>query len=711
MKITLDELKSYSLYDNLPEKLKRLKSGEYYCFYYTVDYDNSKIVIVKDFLAVNLNTSLYRDVFKLIKQENTNEIFLGYFTNKFETRDGLFYLMINSLFTKESISDLYAYASDKDSKNDLKILNSASIDIYSRDSFSDSLAYFMHPDKINTVLSIYDIVDDFLKNNSNTTLYGGIIKRVVQMVTHDSGVMSDENGYLRYMIIGEKAVLTDSQKEKLKTAKSLLRSLINTNDIYIQTGWYYNVNDGLWRTNTSDKDSDILENFIVRVNDSLSVYKPTYNPVNQEQLLTNLNKPQYLLNLGYNGKLSDILKHDNLYYHYPQLAQLPLFFAYSNANIFYHSELSDGYSFINIQGDKKTNHILSILLHETQHAVQSIEGFAKGGNSHFADFVIALGGKSVRTIFASISAFQKFISSRVNNEYLFNSMKDAISEINAVSNTSKSLKSNLIEYMSSYDVFRANTSSVGFYLIYLISDTKVFNEGAIIDFLEEHYGDEIYEVFELIKDGIDSSNRASEKLLSEGFTKEDVRIINFNTYQNLLGEMEARGTQHQMRIPVNLSNYFFLNEWEKSPTKSVAVIGGNYVFNDTSKIVGACEKSIDGKYILHFKKNISSIPFIHELGHIVHDILVERGFGDVIKNEYEIEVVYDDYQEWFVNVFLGYLSEYYNDSLIGKDLSMDFNIKKNKIVFELLSDIFSPKPKEYENIKSFINKLEDLSKK
>jgi hypothetical protein len=174
--------------------------------------------------------------------------------------------------------------------------------------------------------------------------------------------------------------------------------------------------------------------------------------------------------------------------------------------------------------------------------------------------------------------------------------------------------------------------------------------------------------------------------------------------------MEARGTQHQMRIPVNLSNYFFINEWEKSPTKSVAVIGGNYIFRDTSEIVGACEKSIDGKYILHFKKDMSSIPFIHELGHVVHDILVERKFGDVIKNEYDREIVADDYQEWFVNVFLGYIAENYSDSLIGKDFAMVYSIKKNKIIFELLSDIFSPKPQDLEKVTAYVSELENLTK-
>lgn len=710
MRIGLEELKAHGLYDNLPEKLKELKSGEYYCFYYIPDYDNSKIRIVKDFIAVTLNTSLYRDVYNVVKQAKSSDIFLGYFTNKLETRDGLLYLMLNSLYPQDKISDFYADASDKDTKSEIKISNSASIEIYDRGTFSDSLAYFTHPDKLNTVLSIYDIVDDFLKNNHKISLYGGVIKRVVRLVTHDSGVMADENGALRYMTIGEKAVLSDEQKDKLKTAKSLLRSLVNPNEIYVQTGWYYNINDGLWRTNISDKESSIDEKLIIKISDSLSLYKPLYCPVNQEQIISNLKNPQYLLGIGYNGKLDEVLKHNKLFSHYPQLATLPLFFAYNKSNTFYHSDSGEDGGFINIQGDKKEHHILSILLHETQHAVQSIEGFATGGNQHFANFVIALGGKSVRTIFASISNFQRFVSTRVNNEYLYNQFKEAIQQIKSVSPTSQQLKSDLTGMMTDYETFRKNTNSVGFYLIYLISDTKVFNEGAIINFLEEYYGDEIYEMFEMIKDGIDSSNRASQKLLSEGFTNEDVRIINFNTYQNLLGEMEARGTQHAMRIPVNLSNYFFINEWEKSPTKSVAVIGGNYVFRDTATIVGACEKSLDGKYILHFKKDMSSVPFVHELGHIVHDIIVERGFGDILKNEYDREIVSDDYQEWFVNVFLGYIYENYEDSLIGKDFAMTFSIKKNKIVFDILSDMFSPKPKDLDKVVAFVTELEDLTK-
>jgi len=710
VKIALEELKSFNLYDGLPEKLKGLKQGEYYCFYYVPDYDNSKIKIIKDFIAVTLNASLYRDVYNVAREAKSGDVFLGYFTTRFETRDGLFYLMLNSFVQQEILSDFYAYASESDTKSEFKISNTASVDIISRDSFSNALSYFMHPEKTNTVLSIYDIVADFVKEHHKTNLYGGIIKRVVQMVFHDSGVMADENGALRFMTIGEKAILSAEQEEKLQTAKSLLRSLVNPNDVYVQTGWYYNIHDGLWRTNISDTESRLNETLVVKINDDLSIYKPLYCPVSQEQIVANLSKPDVLFGLGYNGKLSNILIHKKLYAHYPELVNLGLVFANNKAGIYYHSDSSEGGGFINIQGDKKQDHILSTLLHETQHAVQAIEGFAKGGNTTIANFVIALGGKGVRPIFASISNFQKFISSRSGNVAFYNELKSAVEQIKVSSPVSQQLKGELMSnFMSDYEKFKANANNVGFYLIYILADTKVFNEGAIIDFLEQYYGDDIYTMFEQIKDAIMSADRATQKLLSEGFSEQDTKMVNFMAYQDLLGETEARGTQHQMRIPMNLTNYFFLNEWEKSPTKSVAVIGGKYIFRDTSKIVGACEKTLDGKYILHFKKDISSIPFIHELGHIVHDILEDRGFGEIIKNEFDKAVVGEDYQEYFVNVFLGYIYNFYFDSLIGEDLASTYSREENKIIFDILSDMFSPMPQGIAEVGAYLKELEKIT--
>ena len=54
MKVTIQDLKSYNIYDYLPELFKNLKDGENYCFYYGSDYDNAKIIIIKDFIDFGL---------------------------------------------------------------------------------------------------------------------------------------------------------------------------------------------------------------------------------------------------------------------------------------------------------------------------------------------------------------------------------------------------------------------------------------------------------------------------------------------------------------------------------------------------------------------------------------------------------------------------------------------------------------------------------
>jgi hypothetical protein len=193
---------------------------------------------------------------------------------------------------------------------------------------------------------------------------------------------------------------------------------------------------------------------------------------------------------------------------------------------------------------------------------------------------------------------------------------------------------------------------------------------------------------ELIKDGSSNADEIQGKLSAEGFQANDISRIIFTAYEDLLGEVESRGTQAQMRIPANLTNYFYLNEWEKSPTRNIAVIGGDYMVADSEKIMAAVEKHGD-HYILHFKKTPSCVPFIHELGHIVHDILLSRGNGDAILATYNEATTQDNYDEYFAHCFLGYLLEKMPDSILRNDLKMDFSIKTNAIISNLLNEIFN----------------------
>jgi hypothetical protein len=704
MKVRIEDLKSYNIYQYLPPLLQNLKAGEKYCFYYGTDYDYAKIIVIKDFIAINLNASLYKDVYDIVKGYKNADVFLAYFTNEIETRDGLFYLFLRKYVPENILNDFYAICNDTDTRNEIIVSNNASIQILSRENFISALAYFTHSDKINLIGSIYDTVDSYLLNKNKKSLYGSHIKRVVQLVKHDAGILLDEQGSVRYMVVGKNAELNKNQKDNLDKANLLLRSLYKVEDIYTQTGWYFSKEDGYWKSNISDFDARLDETKMIEVN-GIKFYRPTSCPISDIDLATNIHNPDYLISNGYNGKLSDVLIHEKLYQAYPELIDYPLIFTYQGQNIFYKSDSYGG--FININGNPNKNNILSILLHETQHAIQTIENFATGGNQTLAQFVIAMGGDKIRKTFALINNFYKFLNLRQNDDF-FIRFRDAIQSIKVNTQSQSLYKEELKKMMLNFQVYTSNIKSISFYLFMLITETEVFNEGRIIEFLDSEYGFEMYDLLENLKDSVDARKKVEKTLKDEGLSNEDIEIYSFNTYQNLLGEQEARGTQHGMKIPANLSNYFVYNRWENSPTKSIAVIGGNYMVIDTAKIYGACEIGYDGRYILHFNKDMSSEPFLHELGHIVHDILVDEGFGDSIKEEYNSSLTSDTYEEYFVNVFLGYLFENYNNSFIKEDLLLNTSKKSNKSIFTMLSNIFNPLPSDTYIVKSFIEELLNL---
>jgi hypothetical protein len=704
MKVTIEDLKSYNIYDYLPELLKELKEGQKYCFYYDSDYDNAKIEVLKEFIVLEVNASLYKDIYNVIRETKVTDIFLGYFNYEIETRDGIFYLFLKSYVPENILNDFYAVCNESDTRNEIKISNNASIQIIGKSNFTNALAYFCQSDKLNAIGSIYDLVDAYLLRNNKRSLYGEHIKRVVQLIKHDAGILLDEQGSVRYMIIGKNAKLNNIQKENYDKANLLLRSLNNIEDIYTQTGWYYSKEDGYWKTNLSDFDARLDETKMIEL-DGLKFYRPTGCPISDIDLANNIKNPDYLFRNGYNGILSDILKHDKLYEAYPELLDFSLIFVYGNENRFYKSDNYDGY--ININGNPNKNKILSILLHETQHAVQGIENFGTGGNEYLAQFVIAMGGDKIRKTFALIDNFKKFLFLNRNIDFYAN-FKSAINTIQPTTSSAKFFKKQLETQTSSFEIYISNIKTVGFYLFLLISETGIFNEGKIIEFLEENFGFEVFDLLENLKDAVDSLKPLRKSLKDKGLSEEDINIYIHNSYKNLLGEQEARGTQHGMKIPANLTNYFVYNRWENSPTKSIAVIGGNYIITDTSEIKGACEIGYDKRYILHFEKNVSSEPFIHELGHIVHDILVEGGFGDLIKSEYDSVFTTDSYDEYFVNVFIGYIFENFENTPIHNDLLLSTSRKTNKNLFTILSNIFNPLPSDIGIVKSYLNELLNL---
>ena len=94
---------------------------------------------------------------------------------------------------------------------------------------------------------------------------------------------------------------------------------------------------------------------------------------------------------------------------------------------------------------------------------------------------------------------------------------------------------------------------------------------------------------------------------------------------------------------------------------------------------------------MHFQKNVSSEPFIHELGHIVHDALKTLGYNDIIEKEFEKEMMIDDIDEFFVMKFIGYLKENIDDYNLTNDVRLNFAARGNEKINKLLDEFFAEK--------------------
>jgi hypothetical protein len=92
------------------------------------------------------------------------------------------------------------------------------------------------------------------------------------------------------------------------------------------------------------------------------------------------------------------------------------------------------------------------------------------------------------------------------------------------------------------------------------------------------------------------------------------------------------------------------------------------------------------EYVLHFKQDNSSIPFLHELGHIVHDCLVDLGNEKQLNDEFDNDIYYNDYDEWFVEKFIAYLKYKINDYYLQRDL--EYFLKTENVVINKMLDSF-----------------------
>lgn len=153
-----------------------------------------------------------------------------------------------------------------------------------------------------------------------------------------------EAGLVLNQFAGKSAINADLHQ--MSTAKAAIEAGADPETIRRQTGWFRGT-DGEWRFEISDADAELT---IAGEDGSV----PT-GPF----------------------ELMDILKHDRLYAAYPDLGTMSVRIADDvQANGLYSPDTDS----ISLKAGRSAEEILSTLLHEIQHALQSREGFARGGS-------------------------------------------------------------------------------------------------------------------------------------------------------------------------------------------------------------------------------------------------------------------------------------------------------------------------------------------
>lgn len=685
---TKELLEQYGLWNKLPNELKNLEDGKYFAFYYDVKEDSETLNVYEYSVVAKVNESLYRDISERAKKFQSATISLGFFSNTLETRDGLFYLFLRTYNPADAVSRFYDFALDRDKSIDVAVSTNAITKIFNSDNFRTSVSYFFRS-KAKEIMYVYDMVHDAFEKKLGSGLYGSRLTKVVSLIRYDGGVLPEINGRLRFMVIGEnKANLTTEQKENLYEAKLLLRSFVDPLTIYTKTGWAFSELDGKWRTNISDEDAKLSQAMMYDV-DGRKMYIPS--GFTSANIYSMLKDPISLYNFKYTGMLKDVLDHKNLYKYYPKLATLPILYFYGENKSaggprFYFSENERG-GYIVINGFPECGNSLSILLHEIQHAIQNIEGFATGGNEFFAQFVVALGGDSVRRIFTSINRLERMFKDRMINDESREELLQALKGQLANTAGSRQLKNMLIPYLQTKEAYEIEVKTVTFYTILFIAENGDYTSNDVTLLLQRKLGDEVFELFNNISEAYGQAKKYKEKLSSENYRDEDMSHILFKQYENLYGEMESRSTQASRLVGSTFRNYFFLTSWEHSPMQNLTVIDGEELIWD-SKMIKAAVEDKAGEYVLHFEKGFSSIPALHELGHIVHDGLLAAGYKEKVEDAFEQNVDFLDESEFVVARFLGYLKEKVLPPEMSRDLQYDFTIGTDEMMNQIFDEFF-----------------------
>jgi hypothetical protein len=727
MKLTLNDLKNTEFYQYLPsEEMKYMTDNQFLAFYYSYDDKTSSIVDIKGVQLISeitLNLNRKRPYNGVIPYD------IGFFQQPFDTQNILFYQFLKYYFVNKVSDDkksdhqtkLYQFLANARAM-DLQSIEERqkntfyenSFQIFSRDNFINSVDRFVQTKQQvkDDVVRIADTIDTHTRTVSNKSLFGDMIKKVVMAVRTSSGELIPEKmGVMRYMYCGEKSEMAKNDKT-LEEAKTMFRNNFSPTEIYAKTNWFFNQNDQMWRKRiVGDKEAQVPslslnDVYIPTTSSFISRKSEVYELMNSNNITATLPMLEGFLRKGWDVTLGQVLEHKELYKHYPSLYKMPIFYANNSKKLgsdndyaFFYND-SGGYLFI--YGNENDFDLKTVLLHEVQHAIQHIEGFGQGGDNKLAKMIQALGGEGVKQYF--------FISNKLKDMYSKEANHDGLYSYTRYAKYYKNIKLSDGEMLSEENYYNSIKDMV-FEMINSYLNANDLKKKFLVEFLGTSFCEKVELLIKYFKEG----QKASVKLLGQGFNENQIRQIFFQTYEHLAGEIESRDVQHVSQIEEEILGYALPLSSESIQQKKVTAIYNSLIEEKTlpEKIMGAVE-TIEGEYIIHLNESVSAVPILHEIGHIVCDIIgrenVELTIADKIEKE-KIDKA-GGLSEVFVQIFLNYISKQPLSPRTLNEIKETAQFQEINYFDKNLDEIFYPKAIENESelqkMLFFVKKLEAL---
>lgn len=175
----------------------------------------------------------------------------------------------------------------------------------------------------------------------------------IKSAKENNGEFSLTNNDIRFNIIGYKGAINNPDiLNNLDTAQLMEKAGKTSEEIYLATGWERSKDKDKWKYDL---------------------------PADNIRYLAGISGQKHFGQNTFTDTLSNILDYERLYKCYPELREIKVNYIQDEKQSQISGKYSDNQIFINTH-NLNTLEQLKTLIHEIQHAIQNIEGFAVGGN-------------------------------------------------------------------------------------------------------------------------------------------------------------------------------------------------------------------------------------------------------------------------------------------------------------------------------------------